>query len=113
MAKNFLLGAVLLCCATTASAQTTGPAMRFPSPEAERPISWVPLAKYTPEKASLGDPIAEKSKALAMVGGFVFRPSPVGYQKMPQTDPFENRHLLRMPVVVPEEAAPPLLLPRK
>jgi hypothetical protein len=118
MTKKILVAAVLLCAAallfpTSAAAQTSGPALRFPSPETERPISWVPLAKYTPEKSPLGDPVAEASKALAMVGGVVFRPAPVAYQKMALPDPFENRHLLRLPSVVAEEAAPPLLLPKK
>jgi hypothetical protein len=118
MGNKILLAAVLLCAAallfpTPAAAQTSGPAMRFPSPDIERPISWVPLAKYIPEKSPLGDPVAEASKALAMVGGAVFRPAPVAYQKMTLPDPFENRHLLRLPGVVAEEPAPPLLLPKK
>jgi hypothetical protein len=118
MARKMLLGGVLLGWAVlafpqAARAQTRGPAMTFPSPEAERPISWAPLDKYTLEKSPLGDPVAEASKVLAMAGAPVFRPSPVAYQKMMLPDPFAYRHLLRMPVVVPEEAAPPVLLPRK
>jgi hypothetical protein len=87
--------------------------MVYPSPEVERPISWSSLSKYLAEKSPLGDPIAEPSKKLAMAGSVAFLPSPAGYLKMAVPDPFENRHVLRMPGVVPEEPMPPLLLPKR
>jgi hypothetical protein len=93
--------------------QTKGPAMKFPSPDAERLPSWTPLGKYIADKGLPGDPVAEASKALVGGAATAFRPTPATYQKMTTPDPFENRHGLRVPTVVPEEPAPPLLLPRK
>jgi hypothetical protein len=118
LAKRILLGGIVLGCGSlalpaTAVAQTKGPAMTFPSSETERPMSWGLLSRYLAEKSPLGDPIAEASKNLTMAGGVPFRPAPAAYLKMQTPEPFANRHLLRIPVVVPEEAAPPLLLPKR
>jgi hypothetical protein len=115
MAKKLLLAVVLcgLAFPTTASAQSKEGAMRFPSPQSERPITWITLSRYVAEKSPIGDPIAEASKKLVGAASVVFRPTPAAYMKMTVSDPFENRHLLQMPTAVPEEPMPPLLLPKK
>jgi hypothetical protein len=115
MPKKLLLAVVLcgLAFPPTASAQSNEGAMRFPSPQSERPIPCIALSKYVAEKSPLGDPLAEASKKLVGAASVVFRPTPVAYTKMTVSDPFENRHLLQMPAAVPEEPMPPLLLPKK
>jgi hypothetical protein len=118
MSTKLLLGAVVLGLSSlvfpaAAAAQTKGPAMVYPSPEMAGPISWSSLSKYLAEKAPLTDPIAEQSKKAAMASSVVIQSAPAAYLKMSVPDPFENRNVLRMPSVIPEEPMPPLLLPKK
>jgi hypothetical protein len=71
------------------------------------------LTSAEPEKAGKTDPVAETSQG--MIGKFTVttRPAPAPFVRLVVPDPFENRHLLRGVPVIPEEPAPPLLLPRK
>jgi hypothetical protein len=111
--KALLAVLVMAALPVAVAAQGKETNMRFPSPETERSISWGWLGRYVAEKSPVGDPVTEASKKMATTGAAVIRPAPAPYQKLTGTDPFENRHLLRMPGVVPEEAMPPLLLPKK
>jgi hypothetical protein len=95
------------------SGQTKGPAMPYPPKDAERPLALPHLGKHEPDKAGKTDPVAEASQG--MIGKFAVttRPVPAPFVRMVVPDPFENRNLLRIASPVPEEPAPPLLLPRK
>jgi hypothetical protein len=71
------------------------------------------LSKQVSEKTGLADPVAEASQALVGGAAIVVRPVPAAYQKVTVPDPFENRHLIRVRTPIPEEPAPPLILPRR
>ena len=98
----------------TAAAQVKGPAMPYPPREPERAVPLPLLGRYQPEKVANMDAVAEASGRLVGKAAVPVRPNPVAFARMTTVpDPFENRNLLRVPAPVPEEAAPPLLLPRK
>src|SRR5262245_32337031 len=114
--KRWLYLAGLLAAFThgTAAAQVKGPTMPYPPRGSEKSIPLPLLGRYQPEKAANVDPVAEASGRLVGKAAVPVRPNPVAFARMMTVpDPFENRNLLRVPVPVPEEAAPPLLLPRK
>jgi hypothetical protein len=92
--------------------QTRGPAMPYPPAGADKPISVPGLGKYQPDKGA-ADPVAEASRG--MIGWFTVttKPSPAPYVRSFVADPFENRNLLQVQQPLPEEPAPPLLMPRK
>ena len=109
----WLAGLAVLGMAASAPAQTKGPAMPYPPRDAERPLSLPVVSKHEPDKAGKTDPVAEASQG--MIGKFTAtaRPTPAPFVRLVVPDPFENRNLLRGVPPIPEEPAPPLLLPRK
>jgi hypothetical protein len=111
--RYVLIAGLLALLPANASAQIKGPVMPYPPGDAERPVPLPPLGKHEPANTGKTDPVAEASGA--MVGKFTVstRPTPAPYVRMVVPDPFENRNLLRGVAPIPEEPAPPLVLPRK
>ena len=117
MRRLLLLAGLLTACAAAdgaAQGQVKGPAMPYPPREAERGISPPLLGRYQPEKTANADAVAEASQVLVGKAAVAVRPNPVAFMRTTTApDPFEHRNLVRLPGPVPEEPAPPLLLPRK
>jgi hypothetical protein len=87
--------------------------MPYPPRDAERPLALPLVGKYASDKVGKNDPVAEASQGMVATFTVTGRPAPAPFVRMVVPDPFENRNLLRVTNPVPEESAPPLLLPRK
>jgi hypothetical protein len=113
MKRLLLLAALLALSPETASAQVKGPVTPYPPPAAQKPLPLPELGKYQPEKAAATDLVSEASQALVTRNAVAVKATPAPFVRLAVPDPFENRNLLRVVAPVPEEAAPPLVLPRK
>jgi hypothetical protein len=106
---------VLIAALALVSARADGQTKELPYPprDAARPVSLPAVTRYVPDKPYSGDPVTDASRALVTGGNVTVRPAAAAYQRWTVADPFENRQLVRPRPPIAEEAAPPLILPRK
>jgi hypothetical protein len=114
--KSLLLIAGLVAVfglASQAGGPSKVPSMPYPPRDAERPLPLPVISKYEPEKTGKNDPVAEASQGMVKKVIITQQPQPAPFVRTVEVDPFENRNFLRGVKPVPEEGAPPLVLPRK
>jgi hypothetical protein len=89
-----------------------GEPVRLPSDDVNRPVPLPLLGQATPDRAPLDDPTSEASQTAALAAAMPQRTTPAPFVKLTLPDPFENRQVVRLPAVPPEETTPVTATPR-